>query len=279
MPADDVRAHAVETRGGTAGITLVVVMSTGSSAIAARAVGVIVDGRTLPADLVIDASGRSSRFTDAIRPPAEGGDCGAVYVTRQYRLHDGADAGPMNSPIGLSLGLSGYWAIAFLHDNGAFSITFTHDGTDKRLRLLRHDEVFDDAVRAIPLLAEWIDSVTRTTHFAGVARRPAVQQLPRTARRRGQAGAARADLGRRRGVHDNAAGRARGDVGADAGTGTRSASLTCTIVISQRRQCNSTAGARTTSGRGSTTTATPTPIGCADGPAGTSTSAAGCRPT
>ena len=123
-----------------------------------RTVGVTVDGRHLPAGLVIDASGRSSRFTDGIRPPAEGEDCGAVYVTRQYQLLDGADTGPMNSPIGLSLGLSGYWAIAFLHDDGAFSITFTHDGTDKRLRLLRRDEVFDDAVRAIPLLADWIDS-------------------------------------------------------------------------------------------------------------------------
>ena len=47
----------------------------------------------------------------------------------------GAGTGPMNSPIGLSLGLSGYWAIAFLHDDGAFSITFTHDGSDRRLRL------------------------------------------------------------------------------------------------------------------------------------------------
>jgi 2-polyprenyl-6-methoxyphenol hydroxylase-like FAD-dependent oxidoreductase len=122
-----------------------------------RTVGVGVDGRTLPADVVIDASGRSSRFTDGIRPQAEGGDCGAVYVTRQYRLLDSADPGPMNSPIGLSLGFPGYWAIAFLHDNGAFSITFIHDGADKRLRLLRRDDVFDDAVRAIPLLSDWID--------------------------------------------------------------------------------------------------------------------------
>ena len=132
-------------------------MLTGSSTTAAGPSG-SVDGRTLAAGLVIDASGRSSRFTDAIRPIAEGGDCGSVYVTRQYRLNDGAHTGPMNSPIGLSLGLPGYWAIAFLHDDGAFSITFTHDGTDKRLRLLRRDDVFDDAVRAIPLLADWIDS-------------------------------------------------------------------------------------------------------------------------
>jgi 2-polyprenyl-6-methoxyphenol hydroxylase-like FAD-dependent oxidoreductase len=122
------------------------------------AVGVTVDGRPQLADLVIDASGRSSRFTEGIRPRAEGGDCGAVYVTRQYRLFDTAATGPMNSPIGLSLSFPGYQAIAFLHDNGTFSINFTHDGADRRLRQLRRDEVFDDAVRAVPQLSEWIDS-------------------------------------------------------------------------------------------------------------------------
>jgi 2-polyprenyl-6-methoxyphenol hydroxylase-like FAD-dependent oxidoreductase len=122
-----------------------------------HATGVTVDGRTLAGGVVINASGRASRFTGAVRPPAEGGDCGAVYVTRQYRLHHGAEVGPVNSPIGLSLGFPGYLAIAFIHDSGTFSITFTHDGSDKRLRLLRHDDVFDDAVRAIPRLAEWIE--------------------------------------------------------------------------------------------------------------------------
>jgi 2-polyprenyl-6-methoxyphenol hydroxylase-like FAD-dependent oxidoreductase len=122
-----------------------------------RATGVAVDGRALVGDVVVDASGRSSRFTGDVRPPAEGGDCGAVYVTRQYRLRRGAAPGPVNSPIGLSFSFSGYLAIAFLHDSGTFSITFTHDGSDKRLRMLRHDDVFDDAVHAIPALAEWIE--------------------------------------------------------------------------------------------------------------------------
>lgn len=122
-----------------------------------RAAGVTVDGRTVTGDVIIDASGRASRFTGDVRPPAEGGDCGAVYVTRQYRLRRGASPGPVNSPIGLSFGLSGYLAIAFVHDGGHFSITFTHDGSDTRLRRLRHDEVFDDAVRAIPGLADWIE--------------------------------------------------------------------------------------------------------------------------
>ena len=116
-----------------------------------------VHGRTLAADLVIDASGRASRFTSAVRAHAEGGDCGATYVTRQYRLHETATAPPVNSPIGLGLSLPGYWALAYLHDNRTVSITFTHDGTDKRLRRLRYDGVFESAVRAIPQLSEWID--------------------------------------------------------------------------------------------------------------------------
>jgi 2-polyprenyl-6-methoxyphenol hydroxylase-like FAD-dependent oxidoreductase len=122
-----------------------------------RAVGVTVHGRTLAAGLVIDASGRSSRFTGELRKPAEGGDCGATYVTRQYQLRADASPGPVNAPIGLSLSLPGYWAIAFVHDNRTVSIGFTHDGTDKRLRRLRYDGVYEAAVRAIPQLSEWID--------------------------------------------------------------------------------------------------------------------------
>ena len=82
-----------------------------------RATGVRVHGHTLAADVVIDASGRASRFTSTVRAPADGGDCGATYVTRQYRLHETATAPPVNSPIGLGLSLPGYWALAYLHDN------------------------------------------------------------------------------------------------------------------------------------------------------------------
>ena len=48
---------------------------------------------TVTGDVIIDASGRASRFTGDVRPPAEGGDCGAVYVTRQYRLRRGDSVG------------------------------------------------------------------------------------------------------------------------------------------------------------------------------------------
>jgi 2-polyprenyl-6-methoxyphenol hydroxylase-like FAD-dependent oxidoreductase len=122
-----------------------------------RAVGVSVRSHPLAAELVIDASGRASRFTNAIRGPAEGGDCGATYVSRQYQLRKGATPGPVNSPIGLSLSYPGYVAIVFLHDNRTFSITLVHDGSDKRLRRLRDIGVFEAAARAVPQLSEWIE--------------------------------------------------------------------------------------------------------------------------
>lgn len=121
------------------------------------AIGVQVDGTPVSADLVIDAAGRAGRFSRDPGHAEESAPCAAAYVTRQYRLDDVAAAGPVNGPIGLSLSLSGYFAVAFVHDNGIFSITITHDGTDPRLRLLRHAAVFEAAVRTIPGLAEWID--------------------------------------------------------------------------------------------------------------------------
>lgn len=125
-----------------------------------RVMGVRVQGRTLTADLVLDASGRASRITDGVRPPAEGGECGVVYVTRQYRRHGepaSAEGPPTNSPIGLSLGFERYFAIAFLHDDHTFSITIAHGGRDARLKALRHADVFEAAVASIPGLVDWID--------------------------------------------------------------------------------------------------------------------------
>lgn len=122
-----------------------------------RVAGVVARGHPLTGDLVIDASGRAARYLRGLRSESADHDCGAVYATRQYRLHAGAAAGPSNSPIGLSLSMSGYAAIAFVHDRGTFSVTVVHDGRDQRLRRLRDDVVFEAAVRAIPELSEWID--------------------------------------------------------------------------------------------------------------------------
>jgi len=139
------------------GVTLVTGHVDGLIRERGRVRGVTYAGSGLTADVVIDATGRASRLTSAVRMLAEGGDCGAVYIDRQYRLLAGAPAGPVNSPIGLSLGFPGYFAIAFPHDNRTFSVTFAHDGSDRRLRGLRDGKAFHAAVRAIPQLSDWVD--------------------------------------------------------------------------------------------------------------------------
>ena len=58
-----------------------------------RVTGVRVGGRQVDADLVIDAGGRGGRLTRALRGPAESGDCGTAYVSRQYQMRPGATAG------------------------------------------------------------------------------------------------------------------------------------------------------------------------------------------
>ena len=87
-----------------------------------RADGLRVDGQELDADLVLDASGRSSRVTRALRTaPALGGACGIAYVDRQYRLLDGVPLPPLLNPIAWQGDYDGYQVIIFLHERGIFS--------------------------------------------------------------------------------------------------------------------------------------------------------------
>ena len=122
-----------------------------------HAAGVLVDGHELAADLVIDASGRSGRLTRGLRPPAEGGDCGIAYVSRQYQLLPGAELGPMNTPIGMLLSYPGYLVIVFPHDNGTLSTLIARASSDRDLVGLRSEQVFEAAARAIPVLATWTE--------------------------------------------------------------------------------------------------------------------------
>lgn len=122
---------------------------------AGRAAGVVVDGRRLQADLVLDASGRAGRLSHGRRAPAEGGECGISYVSRQYGLLPDADEGPTNSPIGFAATYPGYQVFVFVHDNRTFSALITRASTDMDLIGLRDRRAFEDACREIPGLATW----------------------------------------------------------------------------------------------------------------------------
>jgi 2-polyprenyl-6-methoxyphenol hydroxylase-like FAD-dependent oxidoreductase len=122
-----------------------------------RATGVRVDGAVVDAELIVDASGRAGRLGRGLRAPAQEGDCGIAYVSRQYRLSAGAEPGPMNSPLGLVDIHPGYQVVVFLHDNGVFSTLIARSSNDRALAALRFPEVFDAATCAVPALAAWTD--------------------------------------------------------------------------------------------------------------------------
>ena len=119
-----------------------------------RVTGAVVDGAPVDADLVVDASGRVSRLrgsgTDDL-----GGDCGMAYLHRSYRLHDGAEPGPMTNPIVWAGVFDGYQVLLFPHERGHFSVVVVRPDADLALRPLRHRETFEAACRAIPGLSDW----------------------------------------------------------------------------------------------------------------------------
>jgi len=75
-----------------------------------RVVGAVIDGAPCAADLVVDASGRTTRIAGSSDDDL-GGDCGIAYVNRCYRLHDGAALGPLTMPIAWGGTFAGYHAM------------------------------------------------------------------------------------------------------------------------------------------------------------------------
>jgi 2-polyprenyl-6-methoxyphenol hydroxylase-like FAD-dependent oxidoreductase len=122
-----------------------------------RVTGVLAGRRHVDADLVIDAGGRAGRLTRALRRPAEGGDCGIAYVSRQYQMLPGAADGPVNAPFGVVENYPGYAAAVFIHDNRVLSVLIARASADRPLAALRTSAAFDAATRAIPALAAWTD--------------------------------------------------------------------------------------------------------------------------
>jgi len=134
----------------------------------------------IPADLVVAATGRRSgvpRWLAAagIELEIKEEDTGIVYLSRFYRLRDGAEQPPTTGPIGGDLGYLKY--AVFLGDNRTYSVTFAVGTHDDELRSkLLDPETFDAAARALPATEAWADpdvgeAITPVNVMAGLLNR------------------------------------------------------------------------------------------------------------
>lgn len=122
---------------------------------------VLENGERLHADLVVAAVGRRSAVPrwlgdlGVVLDETEE-DTGIVYLSRFYRLRDGAAYPEAAGPIGGDLGYLKYGV--FQGDNRTFSVTLavrTHD--DELRKLLLDPDLFDLAARNLTATAPWVD--------------------------------------------------------------------------------------------------------------------------
>jgi 2-polyprenyl-6-methoxyphenol hydroxylase-like FAD-dependent oxidoreductase len=117
---------------------------------------------TLPSDLVVDATGPrggSERWLEAagiVELPAETHETGIVYLSRFYRLRDGAEMPVGEGPIAGDLGHLKF--AVFLGDNRTFSVTLAVGSDDSELRKpLGRTRGFEAAAATLEPAHEWFD--------------------------------------------------------------------------------------------------------------------------
>ena len=149
----------VEVRRGVA----VAGLTTGASAQASvpHVTGVRTrDGEDIPADLVVDMSGRRSALPGWLqdigaRPPAEElEDSGLVYFGRHFQSADGSVPPLFGAP---QIHWGTISSLTLPADNGTWSVVVVTAAKDTALRSLREADRWEAAVRGLPLVAHWLD--------------------------------------------------------------------------------------------------------------------------
>jgi flavin-dependent dehydrogenase len=117
-------------------------------------------GEVIPADLVVDMSGRRSALPNWLaaigaRPPAqELEDCGCVYYARHFESADGS-VPPLLGPPQIHWG--SVTSLTLPADNGTWAVGLITSSKDTALRPLREIDRWDTVVRSLPLVAHWLD--------------------------------------------------------------------------------------------------------------------------
>lgn len=136
--------------------------------------GVHTSHGDLPADLVVDATGRRSPVDDwlaqigARATVTRQAGCGVAYFSRHYRARPGTVLpGLLATRVVVALDefLAGKWG----GDNGAAQLVVAPLAADRRFRTLRDPEVFTAVLRTVPVYAAWLDAMDPITEVFPMA--------------------------------------------------------------------------------------------------------------
>jgi 2-polyprenyl-6-methoxyphenol hydroxylase-like FAD-dependent oxidoreductase len=117
-------------------------------------------GESIPADLVVDMSGRRSalpawlRGIDARPPVDELEDSGFLYYGRYFRSADGSMPAMRGSP---QLDWGTVTSLTLPADNGTWAVVLVTGSKDTALRSLREADRWTALVRSLPLVGHWLD--------------------------------------------------------------------------------------------------------------------------
>jgi 2-polyprenyl-6-methoxyphenol hydroxylase-like FAD-dependent oxidoreductase len=131
-----------------------------------RVRGVVVDGAVVPADVVVDASGRRTpmeRWLASIGARSsrvEHAECGLAYFGRQYAVGDGAP-GPVTTRkvVGLDEFTVGIWG----GDNRTMQMAVAPLAVDHRFAAARDPRAFTAVLRTVPYYAAWLEALEPIT--------------------------------------------------------------------------------------------------------------------
>jgi 2-polyprenyl-6-methoxyphenol hydroxylase-like FAD-dependent oxidoreductase len=123
-----------------------------------RVQGVRVTGHDVDADVVIDASGRRASQWASWYETVGDNQGELAYITRMYRLADGADPGPLSRVSGAGVIGDGYHTVINVHDNRTFSGVLACSPRDRELLSARDARVFEGLMESIPKTGPWFDT-------------------------------------------------------------------------------------------------------------------------
>ena len=121
------------------------------------------DGRTVEAELVVDALGRTSQLGSWLaelgaRPVAERrSECGLLYYSRHFRLRPGVEMPALPFLRG-PRGEIGYLVfVVFVGDNRTFALVLMIPPWERELCVLKTETAYMTTALAIPSLVPWVD--------------------------------------------------------------------------------------------------------------------------